>query len=817
MRAPRLPLLLGAGLLLQSSFASGLALGAESAAGASPPPPPPRVISRGDAAGPYQAFTDICRLPNGDLLCVFYAGYGHVSLPRPDWPNGGRICAVRSTDDGHSWSAPHVVFDGPQDDRDPHIAALKDGTVVCSFFTYRREGDQTLCDTCLVTSTDGGETWETAPRIVAAGWPSSAPVRELPDGTRLLGVYREDNDTAYGGVIRSTDAGKTWSAPIPIGKGSGVRLDAETDFVLLTNGTLYAALRGVKMHFATSPDQGLTWSPVQDIGFSGHCPHLTRLRTGEILLTHRLPKTALHVSRDEGRTWEGPYPIDSTVGAYASTVERKDGTVLVTYYEEGEGSAVRIRRFRLGPAGPEYLPLDPLPLELGRRLELFVDDYLIETLAGTSLEMHPPVFAGVALRFDRPWEGAFCGYITVLQDQDRFRMYYRGLPVAGRDGSTNEVTCYAESPDGIVWTKPDLGLFESHGTRNNNIVLAGRAPFSHNFAPFIDTRPGVPPDEKFKALAGTSETGLFGFVSPDGLRWRPWRERPLVTRGAFDSQNVAFWSEAERCYALYLRSWTGGGFAGFRTISRAVSPDFEQWSDPVEVRFGDAPPEHLYTSQTQPYFRAPHVYLAFPMRFLPGRKALTPEQARALGVDPGYAGDCAEAVFMTSRGGTRFHRTFLEGYLRPGLDPGNWASRAGMAARGVIPTGPDEISFYQQAHYAQPTSHLRRFTLRTDGFASLHAPFRGGECVTRPLTFEGTRLVLNLSTGAAGSARVEIQDPSGQPLPGYTLAQALELVGDSIERTVEWKAGADVTALAGRPVRLRFVIKDADLYSIRFQ
>jgi hypothetical protein len=140
-----------------------------------------------------------------------------------------------------------------------------------------------------------------------------------------------------------------------------------------------------------------------------------------------------------------------------------------------------------------------------------------------------------------------------------------------------------------------------------------------------------------------------------------------------------------------------------------------------------------------------------------------------------------------------------------------------MAARGVIPTGPDEISLYQQAHYAQPTSHLRRFTLRTDGFASLHAPFRGGECVTRPLTFEGARLVLNLSTGAAGSARVEIQDPSGQPLPGYTLAEALELVGDSIERTVEWKAGADVSALAGRPVRLRFVMKDADLYSIRFQ
>ncbi|MEX2114521.1 MAG: exo-alpha-sialidase [Pirellulales bacterium] len=321
-------------------------------------PLPYQIISRGEAAGTYQAFPDVCRLPDGDLLCVFYAGYGHVSLPNETWPRGGRICAVRSSDEGRTWSEPQVLFDGPQDDRDPHIAATRDGTLWCSFFQYRVVEGKTEFDTCLVRSRDGGKTWDTEPRVLAANrWAVSAPLRELSVGTLVLGAYTANDSTAHGAVLRSTDGGDTWSEPVAIDPDSPVRLDAETDVVQLSDGRLLAALRGdrVNMHYATSPDLGLTWSKVSDIGFAGHCPHLTRLSSGEILLTHRLPNTALHISRDDGASWQGPFEIDAVIGAYASTVELKDHTVLVVYYEEGDASAIRAARFRVTADGIEQI------------------------------------------------------------------------------------------------------------------------------------------------------------------------------------------------------------------------------------------------------------------------------------------------------------------------------------------------------------------------------------------------------------------------------------------------------------------------------
>ncbi len=137
-------------------------------------------------------------------------------------------------------------------------------------------------------------------------------------------------------------------------------------------------------------------------------------------------------------------------------------------------------------------PGDKKVLRLKDNRELFVDYYLIDKLDNLDLVMHEPRDEGPIFYFDKPWEGKFCGYATIIKDGNLYRIYYRGLPNAGKDYSTAEVTCYAESDDGITWRKPDLGLFKVNGSKKNNVILADAAPVTHNFSPFLDTNPDVP-------------------------------------------------------------------------------------------------------------------------------------------------------------------------------------------------------------------------------------------------------------------------------------------------------------------------------------
>lgn len=470
------------------------------------------------------------------------------------------------------------------------------------------------------------------------------------------------------------------------------------------------------------------------------------------------------------------------------------------------------------------------PIQIGSRRELFADSFLLESFSGTHLQQQTPRDEGVAFKFDQPWEGLFSGYATLVTLADgRLRAYYRGKAVANKDGSEEEVTCVAESADGLHWTKPELGLYEVMGTRKNNVVLMKAHTATHNFSPFRDARPGVPEDERFKAFGGTMEGGgLTAWKSPDGLRWEKISPEPVITKAMvpykymFDSQNVPFWSAAEDKYVAYYRVFEGG----IRRIVRSESKDFRTWSAPVLMEYRNpsmqAPVEHLYTNQTHPYFRAPHLYVAIAARFMPGRRVLTDEQAAAIHVNPGYFKDTSDAIFMTTRPAEgaayigMYDRTFLEGFIRGGIGAQNWVSRTNYPALNVVPTGPHEMSVFVNQDYAQPTAHMRRYSLRTDGFASLHCGYAGGHAITKPLIFTGRELSLNFSTSAAGGVKVGFEDVDGKPVPGFGLEECVMQIGNELDRKVTWKSGADVSSLAGKTLRLRFSMKDADIFSFQF-
>jgi len=235
------------------------------------------------------------------------------------------------------------------------------------------------------------------------------------------------------------------------------------------------------------------------------------------------------------------------------------------------------------------------------------------------------------------------------------------------------------------------------------------------------------------------------------------------------------------------------------------------------MTYGNTTPEHLYTQQTSPYFRAPHVYIAIGSRFIPDRQILTEDKLRELKVDPGQYKGLSEPYFMTTRGGNVYDRTFMEAFIRPGLGYNHWSARTNYPALNIVQTGPLEMSLYVNQDYTQPTAHLRRYSMRLDGFSSLSAPYSGGEMVTKPFRFSGSELELNYSTSAAGEIKVEIQDAAGKPISGFTLEESRQIIGNEITGTASWNGNKDVSSLASKNVRLRVYLKDADLYSFRFK
>jgi len=440
-------------------------------------------------------------------------------------------------------------------------------------------------------------------------------------------------------------------------------------------------------------------------------------------------------------------------------------------------------------------------LSIGAQLQLFLDDWLIETMKDLTLKLHSPEPREVAIRADKPYETPTLYDPVVIKEADLYRMWYRTNFEA-----PPYYTGYAESHDGIHWKKPSLHLIEYGGSTDNNLLWKSGRREGYVLSIFKDGNETAPDTEKYKAIA-VSERGMVGLISPDGIHWKNLQQEPIIVGSegdkAFDSHNIAFWDAAHGRYVAYLRGWRGG----IRGIRRSLSSDFRYWSEFEYLDLGDSPPEHLYKNAATPYYRRPDIYLMFPKRFLPERK-----------FDPHHPNSgLSDIVFMFSRDGLSWDRRFMEGFIRPGRDLRNWHERAIEVGSGLVPTGDGEMSLYMAANYRTPSVHVRRMALREDGFVSVYASYAVGEMTTKLLTFEGSELVINYSTSAAGSIRVEIQDAEGKPMPSFTLAESTDIYGDELERVVRWNGGPDLSLLAGKPIRLRFVMKDADLYSIRFR
>ena len=486
------------------------------------------------------------------------------------------------------------------------------------------------------------------------------------------------------------------------------------------------------------------------------------------------------------------------------------------------------------------------PINIGSRLELMIDDYLIERKSeSTELRLHHPVRREVIMKFDRPWEGNSCYYFTAIKDGDLYRMYYRGqnaplsLPSAGNFHT--EVTCYIESRDGIHWTRPDLRIKEYKGSKQNNIILMSYMNFdkgkghdiSSNFTPFLDKNPDCKPSEKFKALGGIFY-GLWALKSADGVNWTLLSEKPVILKGPYDSNNVVFWDSLRQCYVAYLRGWHGEAVdtQGLRDVIMVTSKDFLNWSEPVfEKKPGAAGflewtpgrTTQLYTAQIEPYYRAPHLYMGLPNRYIKDRGWYSPINETISSGNDRCGTSYTDTGFITSRDGKTFN-VWPEAFIRPGPSPELWIYTFGDGALGMVetksnvPGGPNEISFYisDAGYWMGPGVSRCRYTLRRDGFVSVAAPLSGGWLVTKPILFDGEQLRINFETSAAGSLQIEIQDAQGEPVPGFTLAECPSLFGNSTDYTVEWKSKAKLSDLAGTPVRLRFVLKDADLYAFQF-
>ena len=475
-------------------------------------------------------------------------------------------------------------------------------------------------------------------------------------------------------------------------------------------------------------------------------------------------------------------------------------------------------------------------IKIGSRRELFADDFLIDQkLTDAVRSMHHPVCRERVLVNDAPWEGDGWVYYSTFEDNGLYRMYYHTNPLLDRENKKSFVgphyICYACSLDGVHWVKPKLGIWEYNKSCANNIIL--EIDTEDAFHVFRDENPSCPDEERYKALLtrrvtrdGQRVSQLWCMTSFDGIHFADgWI---LSEQGRFDTHNTAFWDPLLGKYVCYFRDLHKNADGEMvRDIRRMESADFRQWSVPEPIVYtGCTEDFQMYTNGIHPYMRAPYLYVGIPTRYVQ-RPAWEDNYDELCGSEhrrfrmqfhPRYGLALTDNLLITSRDGITFNRSG-EAFMRPGPEGRKrWVYGDSYASNTIVATPPVdetdawELSFYSAVNqWSEETAHVYRYSLRMDGFYSYGGGYEEKTLVTKPFIFDGSRLEVNFSTSAAGRMRIFLEQADGRPILG---GDSGDLFGDSIDRKVHFKA--ELSVLSGTPVRMRVLLKDADIYSFRF-
>ncbi len=496
------------------------------------------------------------------------------------------------------------------------------------------------------------------------------------------------------------------------------------------------------------------------------------------------------------------------------------------------------------------------PIDIGDRRQVFVNRRFLADSKDVELVVHPPVKSGEAtVKPEKPWETGIGPYSSVLHDGGMYHMFYHVMSHAQwHEAKYSGAICYARSKDGITWEKPVLGIAEFNGNKDNNIILghgAGGVRIGQDGGMvFID--PNAPPEQRFRMLIRATDVGegLHLWSSPDGLHWKLTHKdlitaRPQARGHHLDTQNVLFYDPAIKKYVCYVRVNVNEPDSQGRSVGRGESDhlgDFPVAQDMTVVLKPDAKDKRhgfsavdYYTNCAIRYPWADNAYYLFPTMYYHYLNGVLKEFGQKV---PTNAGPL-HSGFMASADGITMERFDRRAFVDLGTDR-EYDCRAARMIWGLVPdtTGEKMYMYYLASDWLhgwdrneenkeiirkaglQPPRNLTvisRLVLRRDGYVSVQGAYTGGEFTTPELTFSGKKLCLNVDTSALGFLQVEIQGADGKPLPGYAAADCdIIHTANNINREVTWKGKTDLPDLQGKPVRLRFVIQDADLYAFQF-